>query len=467
MKNLLFLTLIALLSFAAHAEKVILSGIAKSYQGSTISVMYHTDSFTYTSKKIADFKVDANGKFLLELEVEKTQLIFLPLGVYKGFLYIEPGKRYELRFPPKQELTPAQKLNPFFEADELMLGLANTTPNELNRNIRRLDDKLDSFINQNFHRIYRKKEKSEGILFSKQVKQEFGNIKNQFFIDYLRYRLGFLEFLSNPIAFQKIENDFFKDQEIQVNNPAYMSLYKKQYGNFLNGYFKQKESLTLSNAFKSANSYAEIKKLMQKYPAYSNAQLLDMIIATSTFDSFTRKFIGKDKSLSILQEIIKASSNDYNKNLCRNFISKITHLQKNYPAPEFKFGGVQLADYKGKYLYLNFCNTQSYPCLQDFKEMVKLKKQFGKHVEFLSIACDWDVKKWLEFSKNNRYTWKFVHIGNQHHLIHEYKIKAFPSYVLIDPKGNIVKAAAPGPKENIHLEFIKIARDAARNAHKK
>jgi hypothetical protein len=38
--------------------------------------------------------------------------------------------------------------------------------------------------------------------------------------------------------------------------------------------------------------------------------------------------------------------------------------------------------------------------------------------------------------------------------------------VLIDPKGNIVKAAAQGPKENIHLEFIKIARDAARKSHK-
>ena len=467
MKNLLFLTLFSFLSFVGSAEKVVLFGTAESYSGSTIQVMYHSDSFTYTSKKITDFKVDSNGKYSVEFDIDKTQLIYLPLEIYKGFLYVEPGKNYELKLPPRQELTPAQKLNPFFEADELMLGVANTEPSELNRIIRMLDDKMDSFINQNFYKIYRKKEESERIQFSEQLKQEFGSIKNDFFSEYFRYRLGFLNFLSNPNAFLKIENDFFKDQKIQLNNPAYMSLYKKQYGNFFNGYFKQKESLALSNAYQAENTYAEIKKLMQKYPAYANTQLLDMIIATSTFDSYTRKFIGKEKSLSILQDIIKASNNSYNKNLCHNYIAKITHLQKNYPAPNFNLGGIQLADYKGKYLYLNFCNTQSYACLQDFKEVEKLKQQFGQHIEFLSIACDWDVKKWLEFYKNSKYSWKFVPIGDQHHLIHDYKVKAFPTYVLIDPKGNIVKAPAQGPKEYIHLEFIKIARDAARKSYKK
>ncbi|NOU60465.1 peroxiredoxin family protein [Marinifilum caeruleilacunae] len=467
MKNLFVLTVFLLLSFIGKAEKVVLFGSAKSYSGSTIRVMYHSDSFTYASNKITDFTVNENGEFRVEFDVDQTQLIYLPLEVYKAFLYVEPGQSYELKFPPKQELSPAQKLNPFFEADELMIGVANTKPNELNRNIRKLDDKLDAFINQNFHKIYRKKEKSAGIQFAQQLKEEFSGIKNEFFSEYFRYRLGFLNFLAHPNSFQKIENEFFKDQNIQLNNPAYMSLYKKQYGNFLNGYFKQKESLALSNAFKSENTYADIKKLMQAYPAYADTQLLDMIIATATFDSYTRKFIGKEKSLSIFQDILNASKNKYNQDLCRNYIAKITHLQQNYPAPDFQLGGVQLADYKGKYLYLNFCNTQSYPCLQDFKEIEKLKKQFGQHIEFLSIVCDWDVKNWLEFSKNNKYSWKFVSIADQHHLIHEYKVKAFPSYILIDPKGKIVKAAAQGPKENIHLEFIKIARDAARESYQR
>lgn len=462
MKTLFTLTLSIVLSYFSYAEKVVISGTAKSYSGTSIDVMFHSDSFTYVGKKISEFTVDSNGHFSVEFNIDQVQLVYLPLEVYKGFLFVEPGKKYEIKLPPKQVLSPAQKLNPFFEADELMIGVANVDSEDLNVIIRKLDDKLDSFINQNFHQIYRKKERSEGIQFSELIKHEFSYSDHPFFLNYLEYRLGFLEFLADPNSFHSIENKYFKGREILLNNPAYMSLYKKQYGNFFNGYFKQKETSGLTQAFNAKNTYAEIKKLMQKYEAYENPQFMNMIVATSIFDSYSRKFIGKDKALSILSTIKNESSSAYNKNLCNNFISKITHLQKNYPAPDFKIDGVELANYKGKYLYLNFCNTQSYPCLQDFKEIKKLKQQFGQHIEFLSIACDWDIMKWQEFSKTNEYSWKFVHIANQHHLIHEYNVKAFPSYVLIDPKGNIVKAPAQGPKEHIHLEFIKIVRDAIR-----
>jgi hypothetical protein len=114
MKNLFVLSLFTLLSILGNAENVVLSGTAKSYAGSTIRIMHHGDSFTFTSKKIAEFTVNENGEFSVEFDMKQTQLIYLPLEVYKGFLYVEPGQKYELRLPPKQVLTPAQKLNPFF-----------------------------------------------------------------------------------------------------------------------------------------------------------------------------------------------------------------------------------------------------------------------------------------------------------------------------------------------------------------
>ena len=467
MKAFTFLLIILAFSLQTMAEKVIISGTTPSYAGTNLKVKFHSESFTYNDQQLAEFKVDANGNFSCEFDLDQTQLVFIPLGIYKGFVYLEPGKEYELKFPPKQELSPAQKLNPFFEADELMLGVANADSEELNLMIRKLDDKMDSFINQNFHKIYRKKEKSIGNDFSKELNNDYKSTENTFFKEYLKYRLGFLEFLAYPNSFLKIEEKYFLDQELQLKNPAYVSLYKKQYGNFLNGYFKQKESANLSAAFKSETTFKALTALMKKYPAYQNSQLRNMIIASSIFDSYTRKFISKGKTLSILKDLKQNTQNSYNKNLSSNYIAKITHLQKNYPAPNFTIGDHSLANYKGKYLYLNFCNTQSYPCVQDFKEIEKLKQQFGQHIEFLSIACNWNENTVLDFLQKNAYSWPIVPIGDQHQLIHQYKVKAFPSYVLIDPSGNIAKAPAAGPKENIRMEFIKIARDAARKSYNK
>ena len=462
---LLFISLFFINS--AFADQVRIYGQNESYAKSKIEIKYHTDVFTYSEKTITEFEVDAEGKFSVNIDITETKLVFFPLGIYKAFLYVEPGKEYEIKLPPKQDLTPVQKLNPFFEKEELLIGVANTKPSDLNILIRKLDDKIDPFINQNFHKIYRRKDKSVGILFSDQLKEENKGVENDYFQDYLTYRLGFLEYLAYPASFRKIEEKYFTNKELKLNNSAYTSLYKKQYGNFLTGHFSQKESSELTNALKSETTYRDIYELMRIYPAYKNVDFRELIIATSVFDAFTRKFYSRKKSLEILNDLINHSSNNYNIDLCKNYISKITHLQKNYPAPDFSIGDHQLANYKGKHLYLNFCNTESYPCLQDFKEMKKLKDQFGEYVDFLSIACDWDVTKFLNFTDKKKLDWPIIHIGDQQELIGQYGVKAFPTYILIDSKGNIVKAPAQGPKENIQLEFIKIARDAAREAYRK
>lgn len=462
---LLFVSLISM--SVSLAENVRIYGSNKSYAGTKVEIKYHTDVFTYSEKKISDFEVQADGSFSIDLSVDEVKLVFLPLGIYKGYLYLEPGKEYEIKLPPKKDLSPVQKLNPFFEKEELLIGVANVNQNDLNVLIRKLNDKIDPFINRNFHKIYRRKDNSIGITFSKELKLDYKDVNNNFFQDYLTYRLGFLEYLAYPNSFIKIEKKYFENQEIKLNNSAYTSLYKKLYGNFLTGFFSQKESLELSKALKSENTYRDIYELMRNYPAYKNSQFRELVIATSVFDAFTRKFYGQKKTLEILSQLREHSTYEYNKNLSENYIKKITHLQISYPAPDFSIGKIQLADYKGKYLYLNFCNTESYPCLQDFKEIKKLKHQFGEQIEFLSIACDWDITKFIDFTSKKTLDWPIIHIGNQEHLLNEYNIKAFPTYILINPEGNISKAPAQGPKENIQLEFLKIARDAVRKKHTK
>lgn len=467
MRSILLVFLFILFSASSKAENVKIFGSNATYAGSKIQVKYHSEVFTYSEESLIEFEVNSDGSFSTSIPLDETKLVFLPLGVYKGYLYIEPGKEYEIRLPPKRDLTPVQKLNPFFEKEELLIGVANALPDDINILIRKLDDQIDPFINQNFHKIYRRKNNSVGIAFSNQITQEYSKFENPFFKDYLTYRLGFLEYLAYPSSFVKIEEKYFSEKEMKLNNSAYTSLYKKQYGNFLTGYFNRKEGTELSLALKSDDSYRDIYEIMRNYLPYRDVKFRELIIATSVFDAYTRKFYSRKKSVEILSDLKNHSTDKHNITLCNNFTAQITHLQKNYPAPDFSIGKYNLANYKGKYLYLNFCNTQSYPCTQDFKEIKKLKQQFGEHIQFLTIACDWDVTKFLDFNSKKKLDWPIVHIGDQQHLLGKYEVKAFPTYVLIDPKGNIVKAPAQGPKENIHLEFLKISRDAVREAYRK
>jgi thioredoxin-related protein len=467
MRTFLFL-LISLISISeCLADSVRIYGKNESYAGSKIEIGYHSNVFTYDEKEIVELEVKADGSFSVQFNLDQVQLVFLPLGIYKGYLYVEPGKEYEIKLPPKKELSPSQKMNPFFEQEELLIGVANVDSDDLNIAIRKLDDRIDSFINQNFRKIYRKKELSVAIAFSDELEKEYQRINNDYFQDYLTYRLGFLEYLAYPQSFTKIEKKYFDNKELKLNNSAYTSLYKKQYGNFLTGYFSQIESQELSLALKSETTYRDIYELMRNYPAYQNIQFRELIIATSVFDAYSRKFYGQKKCLEILKDLKEHSSSDYNRALCDSYLKRITHLQVNYPAPDFSIGKYTLANYEGKYLYLNFCNTESYPCLQDFKEIKKLKHQFGENIEFLSIACDWDESKFEQFTAKHKLDWPIIPIGSQKHLLKEYNVKAYPTYILINPEGKIIKAPAQGPKENIQLEFLKIAREMSRKSYQK
>lgn len=456
---LLILTIVFITTL--KAEEVTIYGNNTSYASKSLQIVVNTNPFMAHKKVLKTFDVANDGSFKVIINIDKTELITIPLYTYTGFLYVQPNGKYEIKLPPLKKLSPAQKLNPFFEPEELMLGVVSKDKKELNRLIRIFDDNLDRFINNNFNSIYRRKQQSKGIEFSEQLTQKYANINNAFFQQYVKYRLGFLEFLAYPNNFELLQKKYFRNGFTATNNPACVSLYKKLYSNFLDGYLKHKNQLALTKAMATALPFKAIAKIMEQYPTYKNKVFRDRIIATATYDSFVQKFISKTKALAIFKALKKQSTNSYNKMLCSDFINKITHLQHNTKAPNFNIEGKTLADYKGKYLYLNFCNTQNYACQQDFKLMQQLQKQFGKYVHFVSIVYDWDIKKYQQFMAKHSYNWDFLVAdrNSTNNLLQQYNIKAFPSYTLITPYGDILKTNAPSPKDNIRVEFVKIARE--------
>ncbi|MFA8434448.1 MAG: peroxiredoxin family protein [Marinifilaceae bacterium] len=471
MKRCLLTLCLILFALGTFAQTSIIKGQNESYANFLLQVKKYSEQFTYSEQLLGEIQTDQQGSFRIELDLKETQLVFLPLGIYKGFLFVEPGKEYEVKLPPLQDKKPADKLNPYFEEEELMLGIAGNNSKELNYLIRNFDDQLDGFINQNFRRIYRKKEGSVGHEFAGKLKSEYQHTNNSFFRNYVEYRLGLLEFLANPQAFGKMENRYFKNRKVQFYNPAYTSLFKKLYGNFLTGYFDRKEGPAIRKAFANKNPYQNMTALLAKYESYQDENLRDMLLLCGLFDGYTRKFFSRNDLLSISQVMENRSAHPYNRTLAKNITKHLNHLRPGHPAPDFHLPGelasANLEHYKGKHLYLSFCNTQSYACQKDFEELEKLYQQFGKEVEFLTIATDWDPKTFEAFQKNHSYSWTLLHIGDQQHIAREYNVRAYPTYFLIDEKGNIVKAPAPGPKEHIEQDFIRIRRDAIRKAYRK
>ncbi|WP_316792557.1 DUF6263 family protein [Pedobacter frigoris] len=114
-------------------------------------------------------------------------------------------------------------------------------------------------------------------------------------------------------------------------------------------------------------------------------------------------------------------------------------------APDFKLKNIDgkehaLADYKNKWLILDFWGTWCGPCKEELPSVNKFYTELaaGKHGDnnFLSIACNDQENKVKSFIAQNKYSIPVAMSDNK--VERDYKITGYPSKILISPEGKMM-----------------------------
>ncbi|MBQ4818502.1 TlpA disulfide reductase family protein [Aquimarina sp. MMG016] len=101
---------------------------------------------------------------------------------------------------------------------------------------------------------------------------------------------------------------------------------------------------------------------------------------------------------------------------------------------------INIGDLKGKPTLLNFWFTSCPPCIDEMPELNKLKKHFGKDVNFVAITYE-SKEKVEKFLKKHNFD--FVQVVDAKKYTDELEMKAFPKNVILDENG-IVKSIEGG-----------------------
>jgi len=122
-----------------------------------------------------------------------------------------------------------------------------------------------------------------------------------------------------------------------------------------------------------------------------------------------------------------------------------------------------LSDLKGKYVYIDVWATWCKPCLAEIPALKELEKELGDNIHFVSISIDKEEKhdawKQMVIDKELKGVQLYADNNWESQFVQDYGINGIPRFIIIDPKGNVVKPDASRPSnpktKELLLELIK------------
>lgn len=462
-KKSLLTFLIILAATAATFAQVSISGNALTYRNQTIVFYRYADLITNAEEELAKCDVDSSGNFKCDLKVNETSFIYSNSGIYKLYLFVEPGKSYRVVLPEYEPKTEAQRLNPFFRETDVHVGIEQMDPNDLNY----LISSFDLAFNENFDQIVR--DAYAGIesisvdSLTAALEKRFSQFRHPFFDAYRNYRYGLLKQLSLMQQSRSISEEYFANLPIRYNNPAYMELFNLLFDKYFLFFARADKGTDVFSNITNERSYTNLKNTLANDDVLANDTLMELVILKGLHDGFFDDKFSRKALLTILDSVYTTTTVAEHLLIAENIRSKVTRLLAGFVPSPFELYTIDgklksLNDFEGKYVYLNFCTTTSYSCLQEFSLLQKLYEKHKKRLEIVTISVDRDISDLENFITQTGYQWTFLHYGNKPDIIKDFDIRAYPTYFLIGPDRRLILSPAPSPRENFEVQFFNYLR---------
>lgn len=123
---------------------------------------------------------------------------------------------------------------------------------------------------------------------------------------------------------------------------------------------------------------------------------------------------------------------------------------------------VALADFKGKYVFIDIWSTGCNPCVGEIPYIKDVEHRFaGKPITWVSISMDLNKKEWLDFLKAKEM--KGVQLicdkGFKDPFVKQIVLRGIPRFLLLDKEGKVIDFEALRPSNPVLGELLRLMLD--------
>lgn len=436
-----------------------------SHIGKEIVLSDFSDYVTYARVKEATDTVDKNGYFEFKIQSNATKPILININNLVGKLYVQPNFVYGIYFPEKDSTTNNQE-GTESTVDITVYGKDST---ELNALIIDFNTQYNNLF-LNTKDAYLSPQKINVMLdtFLVSCKKRYQTIKNPYFKHYVEY--SFANFFSNTSRSKTIlYKQFIENRPILYNNYEYMEFFNAHFKGYLKAYASTKNG---GNIYNSINAFADYHDLLANFKSdksINNETLRELLVLKGLIDFYYSPDFEQKQVQSVIEQIYRETTVAEHKKIALNMLQRIYKLQAGSPAPDFVANDkngmkVNLSNYKGKYIYLNFFSTQSDNSLKEMQKIMDLKKKFSDKVTFVSVCLDDSVKTYKAYLKANpKQDWIILHQAQGSTAKQAYNIISLSGFYLINNVMQLAQSPALVPSEGLEYKFNGLFRQKKKN----
>jgi len=457
-KNILSTILILFCLFMmekANAASIKIFGTAPEYAQNSIDLYVSHDFINEEKIKLGTIKFDSQGIFELEFDIDQISLCYADFDGFQGMIYLEPGKSYEIMFPPKRTLTASEKKNPFFKPEPVWLGIKNTGTNDLNVLIQKFEIAYSNYENKYFNQIFIKQTGALVDTVKHLLGKEFPETNNSFFEAHKLFRIANLEFALHQGKSSTFMESYFKEKKPVYNLAAYAGLFNQVFVNYFSYLVNTNHHPAIPNLIKTAN-LQELDEYFQKQ-LHFNSDLAHWVLLKSMKDAYYSKSFSKASILQLLDKVKQSNWSSYEKKTAQLINEKLTYLASGTKPPAIDLtdqsgNPVRLSDYANTYIYLHFTDPANPICRQHLES---LKTTAGRYKDKFVII---NVIPTLKNFKNEA-GWAGIFTTSNSNLNATYKVKTYPNSFLIGKDGRLLLSPAPNPIDGFDRQMGQILKN--------
>lgn len=461
-----------LLSNIQAQDTVQITAQAHDWANKPVEVWYYADYISGVKYEVADCIISDSGYFSISFPLQKTRQIFVYSGGVQGTLFTEPGKTYELKLPEYRQMTKVDSLNPFYQPFKFYFGLANSHSTELNHLIAEFDLIYEDYLLNNFRSIRTKRRGSDVdtlVLFLDSLFRK--GRANSFFRNYKKYKIAELLRIAYIHDKNYVVRDYYLDQPILYNNPAYFNLFNKLFDNFLEVYSTTRDGQNIGFDVARAKSYTRAMATLKNNLALRNDTLRELVLIKGLNDALYKNTFPKSSLYQTLDSVRLQTKIPKHRAIVKRIVKKSKKLRKGFPPPEFTISMGDTLNFKfpqrnEKFLLLTFINIESFAVQKVLPQFSQLQDKHKEVLDIVSINVGSSYGKAKTYFDRHNYDWLLLNGNGLEGVLEEYDVKAYPRYFLLNPEGKL--AMHPTPSVDTHFEwyFFKILKRRERRRYR-